>query len=149
MLRGAPDRHAALVGGRGERVRLDGEVRHHRKSIFAFDHQVRPIGRRSPPERPLAKDVGAGERIAGAALGTLHERRRRVERLLDGDDRRQFLDLNLLADQRGRPPGRIERFGRDRRHGLTKEARLAIGEQWTIGNRRSEARHRFRQVLGA
>ena len=60
----------------------------------------------------------------------------------------QFLDLNLLTDQRGRPPGRIERFGRDHRYGLTKEARLAIGEQWTVGHRRSEARHRFRQVLG-
>ena len=86
--------------------------------------------------------------IAGAALGTLHERRRRIERLLDGDDRRQFLDLNLLTDQRGRPPGRIERFGRNHCHGLTEEARLAVGEQWTIGNRRPEARHRFGQVLG-
>ncbi len=40
MLRRAPDRDAALIGGSGERMRLDGEMRHHRKPILPLDHQV-------------------------------------------------------------------------------------------------------------
>ena len=79
----APDGDAVAVGGGHERVRLDGEVGHHRERVGVLDDEIGRAGSGvdvAPAEVVLAKDVRAGQRVVRAEGRVLDERRGRVER---------------------------------------------------------------------
>ena len=101
MLGRAPDGDAVRVGRREERVRLDREVRDHRERVVVLDDAIGP----GAPHRP-SRTATRGERscASGSCLDAnsriLDERRRGIERLLDGEHRRQL----FVVDPHEPPP---------------------------------------------
>ena len=120
------------------------------KRVGALDDDVRLARGRvdvAPAVVVLAQDVGRRERVAGAERRVLDERRGRVERGGDRDDRRERLELD--ADERGGLLGGVAGLGRDRRDRLAVVVRLADGEHRPVAELRPEPRHRVGQVGGA
>ena len=82
----------------------------------------------------------------GLSDGSWTSGERRIERLLDGEHRRQLLVVD--ADEPRGLFGGVLRFGRDGRDRFAEELRLADGQHRTVRERRTVARHRLRQVGG-
>ena len=76
MLSRAPHGDAVGIGRRQKRVRLDREMRDHRKRIVVLDDEIgRGVVDIAPAELPLLQRIGVRERIAAAQRRRLHERR--------------------------------------------------------------------------
>ena len=84
----------------------------------------------------------AAQRVARAERRVLDERRGRVERGGDREDRRQLLVLD--PDEAGRLLGGVEGLGGDRGDRLAVVVRLADREDRPVLELRPEARHRLR-----
>ena len=144
----APDREAVAIGRRDERVRLDGEVGHHREGVAALYDDVRSsrLGVDvAPAHAMLGEHVAAGEPVAGAQGGVLDERRIRRERPGDREHRRQLLVLH--AHEPGGRLGQLARVGHDQRDGIAMVLRLADRQDGPVLVLGPEAGHGLRQVV--
>jgi hypothetical protein len=126
-------------------MRFDGEVRDHREAVVVFHDDVcgGAFGT-APAELPAPHRVRARQGIASAQVRILNQQRSRIERVAHRQHRGKFGELDM--HQRGRSLGRIVCFGRNHGHGLTWKLRLADGNKRPIGNDRSVARNRLRQI---
>ena len=129
----APDHDPVAVGRGHVGVGLDGELGDHRKGVCAFDDDVCLAGRRvdvAPAVMVLVEDVRGGARVAGSEGGVLDERRVRGERLRDGVERGQLLELD--RDEPGGLLGGIVGLGGDRGDGLAVVFGLAGGQDRAV-----------------
>ncbi len=145
MLSGAPHGDAVGVGRREKGMRFDGEVRDHRKAVVVIKHDVGGGAvEMAPAELPAPHRVRARQRIASTQLRILNQQRLRIERVAHRQHRGKLGELDM--HQRGRPLGRIDCVGRYHGHGLARKLRLADGDERPIGDDRSVARDRLRQI---
>ena len=148
VLRRAPDRDAIRVGSGEKRVRLDGEVRDHRKRVVVLDDEIGGGFVDVPPaELPLLQRVGVRQRIAGPEIRSLHERSMCVERRCDRQHRGQFLDIDA-NERRGVSRG-VFGVCDDHRHWLAGKLRLVCREHRAIGEDGPVAGNRLRQIAGS
>ena len=94
----------------------------------------------------LVEDVRRGARVAGTEGRVLDERRVRGERLRDGMERGQLLELD--RDERCGLLGSVVGLCGDRGDGFAVVLRLACGEDGAVAALRPEAGHRVGQVGG-
>ena len=92
----------------------------------------------------LAQDVRRRERVARPERRILDERRGRVERGRDREDRRQLLVVD--PDEARGGLRRVAGLGRDRRDRLAVVVRLADREDRAVDELRPEPRHRLREI---
>ena len=141
----APDRDPITVRCGDVGVGLDGELGHHRELVGVFDHEV---GDRrvqvAPADLVLAQDIGRRERVVRPEARVLDERRRWIERRLDGEDGGQLLVLDL--HQARRFLGRVLGVGRHGRDGFSVVMRLPDRQHGTVDELGPEARHGDGQV---
>ena len=145
----APDGDPVAIGRGHVRVGLDGELGDHRERVGALDDEVRLRGRRvdvAPAVVVLVEDVRRGARVAGTEGRVLDERRVRGERLRDGVERGQLLELD--RDERGGLLGSVVGLCGDRGDGFAVVLRLARGEDGAVAALRPEAGHRVGQIGG-
>ena len=95
MLRRAPDRDAVRVGRGEKRVRLDGEMRDHRKRVVVLDDEIgRGLVDVAPAELPLLQRVGAARADRSGAAPDPARAAPCVERRVDRQHRGQLLEVD-------------------------------------------------------